>query len=48
LCRLDGCRHLDDATRNNAGPGQFRLTHDGRALVSAAHGTDTITVWTKG
>ena len=41
-------RHLDDAFRDNAGPGQFRLTPGGRAVVGAAHGSDTVGVWTLG
>ncbi|WP_157437080.1 WD40 repeat domain-containing protein [Actinoplanes subtropicus] len=40
------CRHVDDLTRADAGPGSFMLTPDGRALVSAAHGADTLHVWT--
>jgi len=39
------CRHVDDLTRTDAGPGNFMLTPDGRALVSAAHGADIIQVW---
>lgn len=37
-----------DIRRDNAGPGQFRLTPDGRAVVSAARGEDTIRVRTIG
>jgi len=37
-----------DVRRDDAGPGQFRLTPDGRAAVSAARGVDTIRVWTIG
>lgn len=41
-------RHLDDLTRTDAGPGNFMPTPDGRAVVGAAHGADTIHVWTLG
>ena len=40
------CRHLNDLTRTDAGPGNVMLTPDGRAVVGAAHGADTIHVWT--
>jgi WD40 repeat protein len=40
------CHRLDEATRTDAGPGQFRLAPDARAVVGAAHGADTIAVWT--
>jgi hypothetical protein len=38
--------HLDQRTRTDAGPGNFLLTPNARAVVSAAHGADTIRAWT--
>ena len=39
-------RYLNERSRTDAGPGNFRLTPDAQAVVGAAHGADTITVWT--
>jgi len=39
-------RHVNDLTRSDAGPGNFILTPGGRAVVGAAHGADTVHVWT--
>ena len=39
-------RYLNERNRTDAGPGNFLLTPDARAVVGAAHGADIITVWT--
>lgn len=39
-------RHLRDVIRTNAGPGIYRISPDGHAVVSAARPHhDTITIW---
>ncbi|MEU7874651.1 hypothetical protein [Dactylosporangium sp. NPDC049140] len=38
--------HLTDETRIGAGPGRFKLSPDGRTVVSARHAADTIDAWT--
>jgi WD40 repeat protein len=39
-------RYLNERNRTDAGPGNFLLTPDARAVVGAAHGAVTINVWT--
>jgi hypothetical protein len=42
----DQFTRLDDQYRTGAGPGRFKVSPDGRVVVSARYTADTIDVWT--